>query len=737
MLSTAVRLLSRGKLTVLLFHKVPSVRSLYTPNEIDLAGFERVLTTAAKIFHIIPLEVAVLALRAGNLPERAACITFDDGYADWLNGVVPVLEQHKAHATFFITTGQFFNVPMWNERILHAISNAPASKSTLMLPQSGLPELATGQLAERTHAIATLEQHLKYLPLQQREAQLQALESWSGTSHADVPTMPLADLRAIHNKGFGIGSHTVKHPILTRCTPADALQEMVDSREQLESFIGGKVTAFAYPNGAPNKDFGPEHIEIAKRAGYTCALTTHWGVATGDTSIFQIPRFTPWGPTKTRMELQMARNLRLQPMALSELEPEPPQKKVLMVAFHFPPQSGSSGILRSLNFVKNLPNNGWAPTVLTASASVYEEQRNDLISAIPPRTRILRAFALDAAKDLSIGNKYPQVFALPDRWASWWVHAVVLGLREIRHQRTQLIWSTYPFTTAHMIGGTLARMSGLPWVADFRDPMVNPAYPANKLQRAVWQWLEAYTLKAAAACVFTTQRAASTYGERYPAAAHKCVVIENGYDEEAFACVLPDRYGTPVDTLLLLHSGLIYPQDRNPSTFFEAVSALIAQGKLDRSKLCIRFRSPHHGDEVRAFAEKYGLAGLVDIAPPIPYREAIAEMMGADLLLVFQGSYFNAQIPAKIYEYLRSARPILAIVDPLGNTAGQLDKFKAVHVADIASSDMIKTALLSALSQINTPAQLLVLAQNSALVQPYSRSAQATTLAHLLDSVSL
>ena len=736
MLSTAVRLLSRGKLTVLLFHKVPRVRSLHTPSEIGLAEFERVLATASKLFRIIPLEDAVLALRAGNLPERAACITFDDGYADWLQGVVPVLEQHKAHATFFITTGQFFNVPMWNERILHAVSNAPASKSALILPHSGLPELATGQLAERTRAIAVLEQHLKYLPLQQREEQLQALESWAGTNCADVPTMPLADLRAIHNKGFGIGSHTVKHPILTRCTPEEALQEMADSREQLEYFIGGKVTAFAYPNGAPNKDFGPEHIELVKRAGYTCALTTHWGVATGDTSIFQIPRFTPWGPTQTRMELQMARNLRLHPQALTEPEPDPPQKKLLMVAFHFPPQTGSSGILRTLNFVKNLPQNGWAPTVLTASANVYEEQSNDLISAIPPRTRIVRAFALDAAKDLSIGNKYPQVFALPDRWASWWVHAVVLGLREIKHQRPQLIWSTYPFTTAHMIGGTLARLSGLPWVADFRDPMVNPAYPANKVQRAVWQRLEAYTLKTATACVFTTHRAASTYGERYPAAAHKCVVIENGYDEEAFTGVLPCRYDTPEDTLLLLHSGLIYPQDRNPSTFFEAIRSLIEQGQLDRRKLCIRFRAPHHDDEVREFAEQCGLADLVDIAPPIPYREAIAEMMGADMLLVFQGSYFNAQIPAKIYEYLRSARPILAIVDPQGNTAGQLDKFKAVNVADIASPDLIKAALLCALSQINTSSQIQALAQNSALVQPYSRSAQAITLAHLLNSVS-
>ena len=735
MLSPVWRMLSHGKLTVLLFHKVPRGVNPLTPKDIDLAGFERVLATVSKLFLIIPLKDAVLALRAGNLPERAACITFDDGYADWLDGVVPVLEHYQAHATFFITSGQFFNLPMWNERILHALTHAPATQTALLLPHSGLPELATGHLAERAHALTVLEQHLKYLPPQQREEQLQAVENWAGTACADVPTMPLADLRTIHSKGFGIGSHTVSHPILTRCTPELALREMVESRDQLESIIAGKVTAFAYPNGLPQTDFRPEHIELVKRAGYFCALSTHWGSATGDTSVFQIPRFTPWGPTAAKMELQMARNLRLRPQALPETDPQPPLKKVLMVAFHFPPQAGSSGILRTLNFVKYLPQNGWVPTVLTASAHAHAEQRNDLIGAIPSRTRILRAFALDAARHLSICHKYPLILALPDRWSTWWVRAVVLGLREIRQQRPQLIWSTYPITTAHLIGGTLARLSGLPWVADFRDPMVSPAFPANKLQRAVWQRLEAHTLRHATACVFTTQRAASAYGQRYPAAAVKCVVIENGYDEDAFTDMQPDRYGTPADTLLLLHSGLIYPNDRNPSTFFEAVKALIDQRQLDRSRLCIRFRAPHHDEEVKVFAQRHGLADLVDIAPAIPYRQAIAEMMGADLLLVFQGSYFNAQIPAKIYEYLRAQRPVLAVLDPQGDTAAQLRQFEGVFYGDIASQKDISQALTEFIGSIPESIAQAMLA-NLLKVKKYARIEQTTTLAKQFDQVT-
>ena len=729
MLSHLFKVIARGKLTVLLFHKVPRVRSPYAAEEIDLANFERVLATVTRLFRIIPLEDAVLALRAGNLPPRAACITFDDGYVDWLPGVVPALMQKAVHATFFITTEQLAGLPMWNERVLHAVANLPSTMPWVQLPGADLAPLPVGTVADKTHSLVQLDQYLKYQAPPAREQLLQALETLAATSPIDVCRMTGNDVRALHSKGFGIGSHTVTHPILSRTRVDHALQELVQSREQLEAIIGGKVTAFAYPNGVPDTDFGSEHIELVKRAGYTCAVTTHKGVADSNTSVFQIPRFTPWGPSATKMELQLARNLMLQPTTLPESDPEASPNKVLMVAFHFPPQAGSSGILRTLNFVKNLPQRGWQPIVLTARPHAYVEQRNDLVATVPPRTRVLRAFALDAARHLSIAKKYPGFIALPDRWVSWWPHAVLLGMKEIRQHRPKLIWSTYPIATAHLIGGTLARLSGLPWVADFRDPMVSPAYPPDLLHRKVWQTLEAFVLRQATACVFTTQRAAATYAQRYPSQAHKCQVIENGYDEDAFTGVQPNRFGTPDNTLLMLHSGLIYPKDRNPSTFFEAIKGLIDAGKLDRSHLCIRFRAPHHDDEVKAFAAQYGLADVVDVAPPVPYRQAIAEMMGADLLMVFQGSYFNTQIPAKIYEYLRAKRPVLAVLDPTGDTAAQLRQFEAVFYGDIASQMEISNTLTVFLNAIGTAAMATALSSNLHKVKKYSRVEQTQYLA--------
>src|SRR3990167_6812846 len=103
---------TRDKLTTLLFHKVPDSRHLLVPDEPALADFSAILEATMRRFRILPLDEAVTALRAGNLPPNAACITFDDGYPEWRTGVVPVLERLSLHATLFITAGQYRGLPM-------------------------------------------------------------------------------------------------------------------------------------------------------------------------------------------------------------------------------------------------------------------------------------------------------------------------------------------------------------------------------------------------------------------------------------------------------------------------------------------------------------------------------------------------------------------------------------------------------------------------------------------------
>lgn len=733
MFKTLLRWRSSGRLTTFMFHRVPLQADALRPDELTLDGFERFLDRIAPDFRVLPLSEALLGLRAGNLPAGAACLTFDDGYADWLQGVVPLLERRSLHATFFITSGQFSGTPVWTERLAHAVASAGPGCAALTLGEGGgAPiQVPLRDVAQRRLALELLDRHLKYQPIEQRETALASIERQCGVDRADVRVMSSADLRTLHAKGFGIGGHSVTHPILSTCTPEQAYQEIGGCREQLASIVAGRVDAFAYPNGIPGVDYGADHVRMVQRAGYQAAVSTHWGAATGQTPLFQIPRFTPWGPGAVKTRLQLLRNLGQRPRTVAE--PPDGRRRVLMVAFHFPPQSGSSGILRTLNFVKNLPQHGWQPQVLTAAARAYVEQRNDLVASIPPDVAVHRGFALDAARHLSIRGKYPRVLALPDRWSSWWLGAVFQGWRTLRREPPDVIWSTYPLSTAHAIGASLARWSGRPWVADFRDPMVSTAYPAEPLLRAVWQRIEQRVMHSAALCVFTTQRAAQTYAARYPQAAARCVVIENGYDESAFEGVTPERGGLPPDTLLLLHSGLIYPQDRNPSAFFQALQAMLEAGELRRDRVRVRFRAPHHANEVVEFARRCGVEDLIEVAPPIPYRQAIAEMMGADVLLLFQGSHFNAQVPAKVYEYLRAQRQLLAAVDPEGDTARLLSAYRCVAVASIDDATALRVALGQVLSGLTDPSALQGFARNREQVMQFSRAVQAQRLAGHLD----
>lgn len=728
-----LRGLTANKLSVLLFHKVPAVRHALNQEDLNLADFKQTIDYIQEQFNIVSLDDAVKCLRNNNLPQRAACITFDDGYTDWEGGVVPILLERNLPATFFITAGQFQGLPMWNERILHGIGNCHESHKSLRTSFMKEPISLEG-LENRRRAVSIIEKALKFHSASTREQMLIELESVLDVRMAKTPAMTEEQVRQIHNKGFGIGAHTVGHPILTCCSDEEAREEIGASREILSGIIGAPIRSFAYPNGLPGRDFSSKHVNMVKAAGYAYAVTTGTGAADLCSSPFQIPRFTPWGPTSSRRTLQVARNLLTKANELPETDRP---KRALMVAFHFPPQAGSSGILRTLNFVRYLPKSAWQPVVLTAHPRAYENTSEDLLKVIPEGVEVVRGFALDAVRHMSLKGKYPQWLALPDRWASWWLGGVNAGLKAIREKRIDLIWSTYPIATSHMIAATLAKKSGLPWVADFRDPMVgNPSNQFSELRRKFVDRFEARIMNEAACCIFTTERAAEKYRKNYPFAASKCHVIENGYDETAFIGAKSSRCGVPNDSLFLLHSGVIYPGDRDPTAFFKAIAALISSGDLDMAKLRIRFRAPAHGDEVMAIAQAQGVADVIEIAPPVPYRDAIAEILAADLLLVFQGSTFNAQIPAKIYEYLRAARPIFGVVDTSGDTASRLRQFSATAVASITDPDEIRCRLKAMIEAMRSPGIDAELEKNVIPVQALSRESQTTQLAHLLNKVS-
>ncbi|HEX2829531.1 MAG TPA: glycosyltransferase [Burkholderiales bacterium] len=407
-----------------------------------------------------------------------------------------------------------------------------------------------------------------------------------------------------------------------------------------------------------------------------------------------------------------------------------------MVAFHFPPFAGSSGVQRALRFVQYLPAFQWQPIVLTVHPRAYECTADDLVGEIPHDTPVERAFAVDAARHLSIRRRYLRITATPDRWTMWRFGAIRSGLRLIEKWRPDVIWSTYPIATAHTIAARLHRRTGLPWIAEFRDPMAQSDYPTDPVIWKSFKRIEEDALSSSRFAVFATAAAAEMYTARYPDAADRVRVIENGFDQAAFEAVdaSPLRH-TPLTSgaTTLLHSGVVYPSERDPSHLFEAVANLRRQGAIDPAHLRLRFRGSGHDAFVRSLAARAGVIEFVELLPSTAYGQALEEMVRADGLLLLQAANCDNQIPAKLYEYVRAQRPVLALTSHEGSTGRFLRGAGVDSISPLDSVEAIARLLVRFVEDVRA-GRAVTPAQSS--IEGRSRRAGAGKLAELLTEAS-
>jgi hypothetical protein len=157
---------------------------------------------------------------------------------------------------------------------------------------------------------------------------------------------------------------------------------------------------------------------------------------------------------------------------------------------------------------------------------------------------------------------------------------------------------------------------------------------------------------------------------------------------------------------------------------------MLDEGTLKPGELRVRLRAPVHDALLAGLIETHGVAGVVELAPPIPYREALQEMMRADGLLVLQAGNCNEQIPAKVYEYLRCRRPIIALTDPAGDTAGLLRRAGVQDIARLDSAEEIASGLREFLARAKRGSATL---SDDAFVKGASRLNRTRELAGLLD----
>lgn len=403
-----------------------------------------------------------------------------------------------------------------------------------------------------------------------------------------------------------------------------------------------------------------------------------------------------------------------------------------MVSYFFPP-TGGVGVQRTLKFVRNLRAEGWRSIVVTPADPAYPVRDLGLSAEIPDDTEVVRtacpepaglagslagslagllgrrgatagsaraeASADTAARGrrragpfraaLRTGGRWwtrlARVFLFPDDQALWWPFAARAGRRAHARHAVDAIFSSSPPFTSHLIGRSLRRTTGRPWIADFRDPWIGNAFAPTlaRPKRGLQAWLERRVVEEADRVVVASPSMEAAFRERYPQRAGQIVCIPNGYDRSDLHGIVP----VPRDAGLftIVYAGSIYG-DRELRLFLDGVERLLARRPELRARLRIEFvgRINVANQGIGAeYATPARLGKIVSFTGFLPRREAFARMRSADALLqlIADDPGKGAFVGTKTLESLAFDLPILAVVPP-GDARALLEELDWGFIAD-------------------------------------------------------
>lgn len=297
---------NRSKLSILIYHRVLPERDGMLPDEIDASAFCDHMDALTVGFNVLPLSEAVTRLQDGTLPERTACITFDDGYANNATIALPILQERSLPACFFISTKFLDGSCMWNDAVMEALRSTRSTQLDLTDLELGNYEL--GCIDSRRMAMVQILSQLKVRTRERRDEIVNHILDKSGVEHPTGMMMTPAQVKLLVDAEMEIGGHTVNHPILSTLTADQARAEIREGKEVLESITQRPVRLFAYPNGRPGEDFTEEHVAMLREMEFDAAVTTQGGTASRQSDPLLLPRFTPWDRTRTRFTLRLFQN---------------------------------------------------------------------------------------------------------------------------------------------------------------------------------------------------------------------------------------------------------------------------------------------------------------------------------------------------------------------------------------------------------------------------------------------
>lgn len=339
-----------------------------------------------------------------------------------------------------------------------------------------------------------------------------------------------------------------------------------------------------------------------------------------------------------------------------------------MVVFEFPPSNGSS-VQRILSVYNGFIQAGWDVDVLTAKEYAYSNVSEIEPGLLPVNEggQIKRTFALDVMRHLSFKGKHLSSMVRPDRWGlTWTISATMAGKKIISNNVPDLIWSSAPTPSPHVIANELSRKSGAPWIADYRDPMPYLHRPTETSLDLLHRKIDGKVRQNASLCTFATEETMEIYKSEFK----DCIingkydVMKNGFDSdlmEATKQTLKDEDFslTPFkeNCFSFYYAGVLYDNGRDPVPLFKALSYFKKSNPTFDFELV--FQGAGDGAKFKEKLKELDLELEVSFKDGVSFSSALRNMLFADALVLIQGAEFNTQVPGKVYEYLASGKPIL------------------------------------------------------------------------------
>ena len=366
-------------------------------------------------------------------------------------------------------------------------------------------------------------------------------------------------------------------------------------------------------------------------------------------------------------------------------------KKVLVIAYHYPPLGGG-GVFRTLKFTKYLPQFGFQPYVLTVKNPMYVTKDPTLLKEIPQEVKVFRAFsfehrALRAPRLLNIDLKW---FYMPDVNIGWLPFAVHAGVKIIKKENIDIIYATSPIWTSLLIGFLLKKKTKKPLVIDFRDPWTdNPftEYP-TKLHKNIENKMEEKILTHADYVILVSDSMKNSLIKKYPFIKSKIEVITNGFDPDDFKNL---KIHEQTNKFRITHTGSLYGV-RTARPLLLALKELTEEKADLRDKLEVMFVG-NYGKETPLLVKNFRLENVVKLIRYISHKECLELMLNSHALLLLitaKGPRGKGILTGKLFEYLASQRPILAVAPENGAAANIIKSLKAGTVVSPNNMRLIK-----------------------------------------------